>query len=445
MLGELVIILLLVLANGLFSAAEIAILSVRKTRLHELASQGSGAAALVQRLRKNPEQFLATLQIGVSVIGATAAAFGGASFARQLASTLRALGVERFADDLALAAAIGLVSYFSLVLGELVPKSLALRHAERYALIIARPVQLLGTLARPLVWFLTKSSNAVLRFFRDETRFVETRLSEEELRQLLEEATEAGELDVDAGDVATRAIDLGKLTVGSILVARPQIVAVEKDTALRELVSAFLTSRHARLPVYDREPDRVFGYVSVWRALDAVVSNTCPTGANGARPGAHRTAAVTAGDLAAPVEFVAKTTRALDVLRELQLRRARVAIVLEESGGVAGLVTIEDLLSELVGIVPSEHPPGEEEFKVESGDCAVVSGTVHVRDVNRTMELELPEEPDAVTMGGLATKLAYGIPRTGAVLPAEHATLEVLEASPQRVLRLRVRRAPRRA
>ncbi|MFO0695874.1 MAG: CNNM domain-containing protein, partial [Polyangiales bacterium] len=178
---ELSVILGLTLLNGFFSAAEIAVLSVRKTRLAELADEGSSGAEAVLRLRHDPERFLATVQIGITVVGATAGAFGGATLEAPLTEALVAFGFGRWAQNLALALVVALISYLSIVLGELVPKSLALRSSETISLFSARPLLALSFLARPLVWFLTISSNLVLRPFRDSTTFVEARLSPEEL------------------------------------------------------------------------------------------------------------------------------------------------------------------------------------------------------------------------------------------------------------------------
>lgn len=171
--AEILVVVVLAVANGLFSGAEIAILALRKTRLRELADQENRGALAVLSLRNQPERFLATVQIGITVIGATAAAFSGATLAEPLAELLREKLGEK-ADDVALGIVVALVSYLSLVVGELVPKSLALRAAEPYALTIGRPLLYLSWLARPLVWFLTVSSNVVLRVFGDRTTFTES-------------------------------------------------------------------------------------------------------------------------------------------------------------------------------------------------------------------------------------------------------------------------------
>lgn len=182
MAPELLIVIALVLANGVLAGAEIAVVALRRTRLNELVERGSSSARAVGHLRDNPEQFLATVQIGITVIGATAGAFGGATFAQELAPVIGAIGPPApYADEIALTAVVVLISYLSLVLGELVPKSLALRYAERDALALGRPLRLLSRVARPLVWLLTASSNVLLKLFGDHTTFTESRLSLEEL------------------------------------------------------------------------------------------------------------------------------------------------------------------------------------------------------------------------------------------------------------------------
>ena len=174
--AELLVILVLSLVNGFFSASEIGILSVRRTRLQELANEGHRGALSALALRQNPERFLATVQIGITVLGATAGAFGGATLEAPLAAWLTGLGLRRGADELALALVVALISVLSIVLGELVPKSLALRSSERVSLLVSRPLLWMSQAARPVVWFLTTVSNLLLRPFRDQTTFTEARL-----------------------------------------------------------------------------------------------------------------------------------------------------------------------------------------------------------------------------------------------------------------------------
>ena len=212
--SEIIVILVLILANAVFAAAEIAIVSVRRSRLEELSISGKSSARAVLSLKADPERFLATVQVGMTLVSATAAVFGGASIAVQLAPWLQQLPwLAPYAHDVSLAIVIIGFSFLSIVLGELVPKSLALRAAEKYALFIGQPLLSLSWMAGPLVWLLTASANLLLRPFRDQTTFTETRHSAEELQQLVDEASKAGTVNPVVGEIASRALDFAELTV----------------------------------------------------------------------------------------------------------------------------------------------------------------------------------------------------------------------------------------
>ncbi|MFP2904505.1 hemolysin family protein [Pyxidicoccus sp. 3LFB2] len=415
---------MLVLSNGVFAGAELAVLSMRRTRLRELIDEGSTSAKSVEKLRKDPERFLATVQIGITVIGATAAAFGGASMATRLAGVLSGLGVpEQQADDVALAAVVAFVSYLSLVLGELVPKSLALRAGERYALLIGRPLHGLSWLMRPVVWFLTASSNVVLRLFGDRTNFTEGRLSAEELQQLVEEATKHGTVDPRAGEIASRAFEMGDLTLGELMVPRERIVALRRHSSADEIRQVMLEHGHSRMPVYEGAVDNIVGYVIVKDLLGVAWEGNL----------------IVLEDVMRPPFFLVESMRAMDALKELQKRRMQLAVVVDERGGVAGLVTVEDLVEELVGDILSESETPEELVKREGPTTAVVQAQAALRDVNRELGLELDEDQDYSTVAGLCIALAGGaIPEPGTKFPTEGGlVLEVLESSPRRVRTVR--------
>lgn len=420
--AELLIILALILANAVFAGAEIAILSVRKTRARELADEGRPAAQAILRLRDQPETFLATVQIGITVVGATAAAFGGATVARVLTAALERLGAGRASEDLALAIVIGGISFASLVLGELVPKSLALRSAERYALFISRPLLALAWLARPLVWFLTLSSNLILRFFKDQTTFTEARFSKEELQQLVDEAATAGALDPRAGEIAYRALEFGDIRVLAVMVPRADMITLDV-AATHDQVRALLASRgHSRIPVRRGTDDDIIGYVTS-RDLFALVTD------GGTR---------TVHDVLRDALFVPETRLATDVLKDMQKARDHLAIVVDEQGLVTGLVTLEDLVEELVGEIFAEHDTAPERIRRESDDHVLVRGLVAVHELNRELGVELPEDPRWVTVGGLATALAGTIPPPGTRLEAGPITLEVVESTERRVVSVRL-------
>jgi putative hemolysin len=421
---EVIFISLLILANGVLAGAEIAVVSTRRTRLEELLENGKGSARAVLALKDNPERFLATVQIGITLVSATAAAFGGASIARELSPFFTSIGwLAPHAEDIALAVVIVVISYLSIVVGELVPKSLALRNAEHYALLVGRPLVALSWLARPVVWAFTQSSNALLRPFRDQTTFTETKYSVEELQQLVGEATKAGSVHPEVGEIATRALEFAELHADDVMVPRQEVVMLPRQATANEVQTILLEHTHTRLPVFDGAIDNVVGYVNVKDIL-AVAWD----------PGLF-----ILEDLLRPAYFAPKSLTALDLLKEMKQRRLPFAIIVDEQGGMAGIATMEDLAEELVGEVFSEHAAqGPDLIVEESGGTALVSGLASIREVNRRLDLHLPEG-DYTTLAGLCLALGGRIPAVGEtfVVP-EQATLEIVDASPRRVRSVRV-------
>jgi magnesium and cobalt exporter, CNNM family len=423
MAGELLIILALMFANGLFAGAEIAVLSVRKTRLAEYARRGDRRALAVRALRAQPERFLATVQIALTVIGTAAAAFGGHNIAGSLEPTLRDAGFGSYSDTASFVLVILMVAFLELVLGELIPKSLALRSSDRYSFLVARPLLALAQIMRPLVWFVTGVSNLVLRLFRDRTTFTEARLSKDELQQLVEEAATTGSVDPRASEIASRALGFGDVTVAEVMVPRTRVVALRRGASPDEVQRMILEQGHSRMPIFDGNIDNIVGYV-VARDVLAL---------------AWEQGLIVLEDILRPPYKVGDGTRALDVLREMQRRRVQMALVTDEGGGLAGLVTIEDLIEELVGDIFSEDDIPVTLVTREPGGTAVVQGWAPVRKVNRELGVDLPVGKDRTTIAGLCMSLAQAIPQAGERLETEDGTvLEVVEASPRRVRKVRI-------
>jgi putative hemolysin len=424
-LFEILVIIALVLANGVFAGAEIAIISIRKTRLEQLVEEGRASARAVKQLRDQPEQFLATVQVGITVIGATAAAFGGASLAERLAPYLAAVPpLEAYAEPVALAIVVAIVSSLSLVFGELVPKSIALRASERYALLVARPLLALSQVARPIIWALTALSNAVLRPFGDRTTFTEARLSVEEIEQLVHEAGKAGALDPPTAEIASRALAFRDLTAADAMVPRSRVVALPRNTSQEDLKRMLLEEGRSRMPVYDGTLDEIVGYVMA-KDLAAM---------------AWERQLIVLDDLLRPVLYVPESAKAVHVLREMQRRRTQLAVVVDEHGGVAGILTLEDLVEELVGDILGEQEQPEALFQKEPGGTALVRGDAPIREVNRALDLDLPEGEGYTTIAGLCIALAGSVPERGARLRAPDGTeMEIVDASPRMVRLVRLR------
>lgn len=424
MLSEFALVLVLMVLNGVFSAAEIATLSVRKTRIAELVEGGSSGARSVQWLRAEPERFLATVQIGITVVGTTAAAFGGdrlaEHFAEWLTARVPALGAHT--HSVALVLVIAMVSFLEIVVGELVPKSIALRSAEPVAIALASPLRVMASVARPLVWVLTHASNAVLRLFGDKTSFSEARLSPEELQELVEEAGRVGSIDAGTSEIASRAIDFRELTAADVMVVRESIVSISRDADRAALTEMLAGRRFGRVPVYDGDPENVVGYVALKDLLLPAIQGE----------------ATLLGQVR-EVSFVPASMSASALLRQMQRDRAPIVMVIDENGGLRGLVTIEDLVEELVGDILSEGDPPAVAMARDPDGSAVVPGATPIRDVNRALEMDLPEPDDVSTIAGLCIRAAGHLPQEGErVTLADGHVFEVLDATARQVRSVRV-------
>jgi putative hemolysin len=426
---DFLIILGLLLMNGVFAGAEIAILSLRKTRIAELADEGSRAVKAIQALRNDPERFLATVQIGITVVGTTAATYGGAHMSETFSASLKDLPViGEYSAQIGVTLVVVMISFLELVLGELVPKSLALRATESYSRLVARPILGLSWLARPAVTLLTWASNVVLKLFGDSTNFTEGRLSPEELRIMVTEAAKAGSLDPRAGEIASRAIEFGDLTAEECMVPRGAVVGLPRNASPDVIRRVMLEENHSRVPIYEATIDHIIGYVTAKDVLAMSMEQQL----------------LVIDDILRPAYFVPETMPAVDLLQSMQKKRTPIAIVVDELGSVTGIVTMEDLVEELVGEIFSEHDkPPEEMFVREAGGGVRVQGAMPVRDLNRELGLELPEGDDWTTVAGLCISLAGRIPTGGTRLKtADGRVLEVLEANPRRVRLVRIE--PRR-
>jgi putative hemolysin len=422
---QLLVILGLTVLNGFFSAAEIAILAVRKTRLRELADDGRRAAKLALKLRDDPERFLATVQVGITVLGATAGAFGGSVLEAPIGALLRHIGFGAAAGHLAFALVVALVSVLSVVVGELVPKSIALRSSERIALAMSGPLYQLSRLARPVIWFLTASSNLLLRPLRDSTTFIEARLSPDELQQLVGEAAQAGTVDKETGEIASRAIDLATLEAFSVMVPRTQIVWLSVCASVEEAKRMMQAKPHARYPVADeaREP---LGYVVAHDVYAQLLEGR-----------------VDLRSIVQEIPTFPERAAAVDVLRVLQRSRSEIGLILDETGGSAGLVSIEALAEELFGDILGEREAGIKRITPAGQSTFVVRGETPVHELNRELGLELPIEPSASTLAGLVLAAAGRFPERSAwVTLADGVLAEVLETRARRVVLVKLHLHP---
>ena len=428
MLLELLIVLALILANGFFSGAEMAIVASRRGRLRQLAESGDAAAKTALELASSPDQFLPTVQIGITLVGTLAAAYGGDRLVSEFAEWIRSHGPEQLrgiARPVALTVFVALLSFVTLLLGELVPKRLALRRAEAFARMAAPAMKLFARITRPLVWLMGASTSGVLMLLgahREDGPSV----SVDDIEHLLEAGRAEGVLEAVEQAVATEALRLGERTVRDIMRPRIDLDALDIETPPGEVLGAIAMAGYSRLPVYEGSLDHILGYVS----LKDVLRHNWMGWPIELRKIMHRAL------------FVPETMP-LDRLLELfQKERNQLAIVLDEYGGTEGLVTLEDVLEELVGEIHDEHRREAAEFVQREDGSWLVDGGAGIEDLAERFGIKPDSLPrDYSTVSGLVLAELERIPTTGDTLRWRELVIEVVDMDGRRIDKLLVRRA----
>ena len=425
MAAEILIILLLVLANGVFAMSEIAVVSSRKARLQQRADGGDGGARRALRLAEEPARFMATVQVGITLVGVLAGAFGGARLSAVLAVWIaRMPALEPYAEGLALALVVAAITYFSLVLGELVPKQVALTHPEKIAAAVAGPMYALSRAAHPMVSLLTFSTQAVVRVLGIR-KSNEAPVTEEEIAVLLEQATQAGVFHEAEQDMVERVFWLGDQQVGSILVPRPRMVWLDLADPLDVNREKMLAHPHARFPVCEGGPDRPVGMVAVKDLWAEALAG---------RPLDLRAA------LKQPL-YVPATTRALKLLEQFREGGVHMALVVDEYGGIQGLVTHRDIMEEIAGEVGPNDP---QVVRRDDGSWLVDAG-MPVDDFRDELGLDERREHDRGgyrTVGGLVVTALGRFPSPGDHVDVDGLRIEVVDMDGYRVDKVLVSRLP---
>jgi putative hemolysin len=428
MVWEILIVLALILANGFFSGAEMAIVASRRGRLRQLADAGDAAARTALELASSPDRFLPTVQIGITLVGTLAAAYGGDRLVSDLSGWLSAVLPERLAGatrPIALTLFVGLLSFFTLLLGELVPKRLALRKAESIARAVAPAMHLFARVARPLVGLMSWSTSAVLFLLGAHKQDGPT-VSVDDIEHLLEAGRAEGVLEPVEQAVATEALRLGERTVRDIMRPRIDLDALDIATPPGEVLGAIAMAGYSRLPVYEGSLDHILGYV----ALKDVLRQNWMGWPIELRKILHKAL------------FVPETMPLDRLLEMFQKERNQLAIVLDEYGGTEGMVTLEDVLEELVGEIHSEHHRGRETPFVDRGDGSwLVDGGAGVEALAEIFGIRLDQTPrDYSTVSGLVLARLERIPSTGDQTDWLGLSIEVVDMDGRRIDKLLVKR-----
>jgi len=425
-------LLLLLLLNAFFVFAEYSVAVSRRTRIMELAEQGSASARLVLAVMEDPDRFFAATQVGVTLTSLAIGALSEPAFSRLISQALAALSVfVPFAlpssSFIGALAGLLIASYFQIVLAELVPRAITLRLAERVALLVVPPMRALAQFFAPFVWLLKGSSRLVLQALGFRSDLNGERLHTiEELRMLIEASERGGVIEAEQGELLSKVFSLGDTTVREVMVPRTEMLCVSVESPLAEVAHLFSARAYSRLPVYEGSLDRIVGVLHIKDLVPALLSST-------------RVPPIR--QLMREPFFVPDTQRADELLQQFRARREYMAIVLDEYGGTAGLVTLNDLLARLIGEL-EEPAAALPDVQLASDGSALINGLMTIGDVNEAFGLSL-EDPNYDTIGGFVMGQLGRIPAVGdcVELKSQGVVLCVEEMDKLRVARLRLRRS----
>jgi putative hemolysin len=423
---EATMVFCLIVANGFFAASEIAIIAMRKSRIDALLEQGVRSAAAVARLKDDPDRFLATVQIGVTVVSSFASAIGGAAamgFLRPLIESVDIPFLARWSEFLALLFVVVPIAYFSLVLGELVPKSLALRYSEQIAFFVARPIDFLSRVSSFLVKILTASSNAVLRLFGGREAENASFISVEEVKSLIREGAAKGIFNETERELIHSVFEFADTAVKAIMKPRTEIHAIEIGASLSEVSKSFVESGFSRIPVYEGDLDHVVGVLynkDVFKAL-------------------YEGSEFRMRDYLHPAFFAPSSLPISELLKQLQRRHLGLALVVNEFGEVEGLATVEDIVEEIVGEIRDEYDR-EERGPVERlpDGSLIVQGSALLRDLKTDFGLPFEESPEYLTLAGFVLAQLKRIPRGGEWVESNGYRLTIVDMEGRRIVKIKL-------
>jgi putative hemolysin len=418
---ELVAVAALVLLNGYFVAAEYALVTVRRTRLHELEQQGNRRARLVLSLTQEPPRFIAAMQLGVTVTSLAIGALGEHALTRAFEPLM--------ATIIAVAIALLLLTFFHVVIGELVPKGLSLGHSEQTALFVALPVRGFFFVFKPLIWFLQRSSEITLRALGLEPPGADGAVySEAELKMLLERSTVEGELEQEEQEMLYKVFDFADKEATDVMVPRPEVVALSADLPSEEALRAVLESPYTRYPVYRETPEHIIGVLHLRDLLNAMNERGM--------------AAVKIDEILRPPHIVPETKDIAALLREFRRTNQHMAIVVDEYGDMEGIVTLEDVLEEIVGEIEDEFDLPDESIERIDEHRIRIDGTFPIDDFNEQFRKSLPIE-DYHTIGGYIFGMLGRAPEAGDQIEADGLRFKVIQVEGTRIERLEVEFLPK--
>jgi len=413
---ELIAIFALILINGLLALSELAVVSSRRARLKTMEQRGVRGAGRALKLASNPGRFLSAVQIGITLVGVLSGAFSGSTLGVRVARWLESLGApDQYAEAIGIGIVVILITYLSVVIGELVPKQIALRNPERYAVIVAPAMTWVARIASPVVSLLDVSGRTLLRLFRL-TQSSEERVSDEEIRSLIAEAETAGVIEPEERQLIAGVMRLGDRSVRDVMTPRSDVEMIDLAMPEEEILTALQNSRHSRLPVHRNNPDIALGILQAKDLLDACLD----------------------GEEIDPREFVRTapvvpdTVSALDALEQLRKSPVHIALVHDEYGQFEGIVTSADILEAIAGAFRHEAPVSRKAVRRPDGSW-LIDGDMRVDEAGELLGLELPEDRPYQTVAGLVLEVIGHLPAVGEDSVFQGWRLEVMDLDGRRI------------
>lgn len=417
-------IALLIILNGLFAAAEIAVVVTRKSRLRQLVENGLERAKVLLSFKENPDRFLATIQIAITFVGVLASAIGGATIAVGLIKP----AIERipigFISASSEAISIGIVTvvitYFSLVFGELIPKSVALTYPETVGLKLSRFISLISRIFAFFVEILTFSTNLILRPLGRKTFTERAYITEEEVKMLIREGGEQGVFEPTEQELIHSVFEFTDMSAKEVMVPSTQMVTINLGMSVEGIKSVIAEEQFSRYPVIGNDLNDIRGILYAKDFLNAVASGE-----------------VDIRKLIKPPFFIPETMKISNLLKEMQKRRVHMALVIDEYGGVSGLVTLEDLLEEIVGEIRDEYDIESPVIQLNE-KTYIIDASISLRDLREDYGIGMPESPEYETLGGYLLTVLQKIPKTGDVIEQEDKRIIISEMVGQRISKVRL-------
>ncbi len=394
-MSRLLLLIVLIFANAFFAAAEIAFISLNDAKIELMAKEGDKKARKIRKMLENPSKFLATIQIGITLAGFLSSAFASETFASQLAPWLNglvpALSVETW-SVISIVIITFVLSIFTLVLGELVPKRIAMKHSEKIAFGTVGIISAISVLFSPVVKFLTGSTNVISKLFGVSETEEET-VTEEEIRMMVDVGEEKGAIDKEEKEMINNVFEFNDTSVSEIMVPRIDIYAVDMNLSVAKVLEEIADDeefRYSRIPVYDETIDEIKGIVYI---KDMLLSN--------------KNRNIKIKNLMKEAYYVPETKSVNELFQELRKTRKQIAIVVDEYGGTAGLVTMEDILEEIVGEIYDEYDEVEKFYEKIDDENYYLSGSMSVSEVDKLLDIDIPEGDYDTLSGYLIEELGY--------------------------------------